>query len=71
MRFNEIDNRPKLVKLHYFNVDDDQSATELGLKQDRNGRWYLPQYNTSGLNFDRLATSAMRVFGRPRTVTLQ
>lgn len=69
MRINEI-GTPRLVKLHYFNVHDERSARDLGLRQDRNGRWYLPQYNTSGLNFDRAATSAIRVFGRPRTVTL-
>jgi hypothetical protein len=69
MRITEIA-KPKLIKLHYFNVDNERSATELGLKQDRNGRWYLPQYNTSGSGFDRAATSAIRVFGRPQTVTL-
>lgn len=69
MRITEI-GKPKLLKLHYFNVTDEQSAKELGLKQDRNYRWYLPQYNTSGSNFDRIATSAIRMFGRPQTVTL-
>ena len=63
MRFNEIETRPKLIKLHYFKVDDDQAATELGMKQDRNGRWYLPQYDTSGRGFDQRVTSAIRIFG--------
>jgi hypothetical protein len=40
-------------------------AKELGLKQDRNGHWYLPQYNTSSRGFDQKASSAMRMFGRP------
>ncbi len=70
MHFNEIENSPKLVKLHYFSVDDTEIANELGLKQDRNGQWFLPQYNTSGSKFDRIVTSAMRIFGRPRTVNL-
>ena len=71
MRFTEIESRLKLVKLHYFNVDDTQFATEIGMKQDRNGRWYLPQYNTSGRGFDNKASSAMRVFGPPlRTINL-
>lgn len=71
MHINEIENRPKLVKLHYFSVDDDQTAQELGLKQDRNRQWFLPQYNTSGSNFDRTVTTAIRIFGRPRTVNLK
>lgn len=71
MHFNEIENRPKLIKLHYFSVDDDQTAQELGLKQDRNHQWFLPQYNTSGSKFDRIATTAIRIFGRPRTVNLK
>jgi len=65
MRFKEIDKVPKLVKLHYFSVDDLEVSRELGMKQDRNGRWYLPQYNTSGRNFNQKFTSAVRIFGRP------
>ena len=65
MRFTEIENRPRLVKLHYFNVTDIDLARELGLKQDKAGRWYLPQYNTSGAGFDRKATTAIRSFGHP------
>jgi hypothetical protein len=64
MRIAEI-STPRLVKLHYFNVDDEQAAVELGLKQDRNSRWYLPQYNTSGSGFNRNYTSAVRLFNRP------
>jgi hypothetical protein len=65
MRFNEIESRPKMVKLHYFSVTDDQYARELGMKQDRNGQWFMPQYNTSGRGFDQKVTSAIRTFGRP------
>jgi hypothetical protein len=71
MRFNEIDSRPKVVKLHYFSVTDDQYARDLGMKQDRNGQWYMPQYNKSGSGFDQKVTSAIRMFGRPyRSVSL-
>jgi hypothetical protein len=71
MRFTEIESRLKMTKLHYFNVDDVQFASELGMKQDRNGRWYLPQYNTSGRGFDAKVSSAMRVFGPPlKTIAL-
>ncbi len=65
MRISEFETKPRLIKLHYFNVNDIDVARELGLKQDKNGRWYLPQYNTSGSGFDRKATSAIRSFGHP------
>ena len=68
MRFNEFENKPKLIKIHYFNVTDEDAAVQYGMKQDRNGQWYLPQYNTSGSKFDRNATSLIRLFGHPRTV---
>lgn len=72
MRFTEIESRPKLVKLHYFNVTDIDLARELGFKQDKTGSWYLPQYNTSGPGFDRKATTAIRSFGHPtKSVTLK
>jgi hypothetical protein len=64
MRIAEI-STPRMIKLHYFDVDDEQSARELGLRQDRNFRWYLPQYNTSGQGFDQKYTSAVRSFSRP------
>lgn len=70
MRFTEIDSKPKLVMLHYFNVTDEQLALELGMRKDKNNRWYLPQYNTSGRGFDQKATIAIRSFGRPNSVKL-
>jgi hypothetical protein len=70
MRFTEIESRPKLVKLHYFNVTDFQLAQELGMKQDKNRRWYLPQYDRSGRGFDQAATTAIRAFGRPNSINL-
>ena len=64
MRIAEI-STPQMTKLHYFTVDDEQLARDLGLRQDRNLRWYLPQYNTSGRGFDQKFTSAVRSFNRP------
>jgi hypothetical protein len=70
MRFTEIESRPTLIVLHYFNVTDQQLAQELGMRQDRTGRWYLPQYDRSGRGFDQKATTAIRAFGRPNSVKL-
>jgi hypothetical protein len=70
MRFTEIESRPKLIMLHYFNVTDQQLAQEVGMKQDRSNRWYLPQYNRSGRGFDQRVTTAIRAFGRPNSVKL-
>ena len=71
MRLSEIESRPKLVKLHYFSVTDIIASEELGMRKDRNGNWFLPQYDRSGSGFDRKAVSAMRMFGRPyKTVNL-
>jgi len=64
MKIAEI-STPQMIKLHYFSVDDDQSAKELGLRQDRNGRWYLPQYNTSGRGFNQKYAQAVSIFNRP------
>ena len=65
MRLSEIESKPRLVKLHYFNVTDIIAAEDLGLRKDRNGNWFLPQYDRSGQGFDRKASSAMRLFGHP------
>jgi hypothetical protein len=70
MRFTEIESKPKLVKLHYFNVTDVNAAREIGMRQDRNGQWFLPQYDKSGSGFDRKATSAIRLFGHPKSVSI-
>lgn len=70
MLIKEITSRPKVVKLHYFSVDDISTAEKIGLKKDRQGQWYLPQYNTSGSGFDRNASMAIRIFGPPRIVEL-
>jgi hypothetical protein len=55
--------KPRLIKLHYFTVDDAEAAQQLGMKQDRNGRWYLPQYSTSGAGFDKKYSTCRRTFG--------
>lgn len=71
MRFEEFENKPRLIKLHYFNVTDEDAAVQYGMKQDKNRQWYLPQYNTSGSKFDRNATSLIRLFGHPETVNIK
>jgi len=65
MRIYEVTDTPRLVKLHYFNVDDEQTARELGFKKDKNHKWYLPQYNTSGIGFNKKYASAVISFNRP------
>ena len=69
-------NKPKLVALHYFNVYDGDldpsSMAEYGLKKDRRGKLYLPQYNTSGAKFDRNFSALLRLSNNtpPRTIKL-
>jgi hypothetical protein len=63
--------KPKMTHLHYFNGVDDQTASAYKMKKDRNGKWYLPQYNTSGRGFDRSASDLIRSFGTPRTIKLK
>jgi len=70
MLINEVVVVPKVVKLHYFPVDDISTAEKLGLKKDKKGNWYLAQYNTSGSGFDKKISSAMRIFGTPQSVKL-
>lgn len=68
------DNKPILIRLHYFNLDNLEDALELSdnkLKKDREGQWYLPQYNTSGSKFDQIYTTLQRNYGSPDTVELQ
>jgi len=70
MRISEV-GTPKLIKLYYFSVNDEQLASSIGLKQDRKNQWYLPRYTTSGTGFDRSATLAIRSFGNPtKTIDL-
>ena len=59
------ESKPRLTRIHYFNVDQPTIAQEIGLKQDRGGNWCLYQFDTSGAGFDRKFTQASRVFGRP------
>jgi hypothetical protein len=59
------ESKPRLTRIHYFNVDQPSIAQEIGLKQDRGGNWCLYQFDTSGAGFDRKFTQASRVFGRP------
>jgi len=69
--FSKPSVKPKMTHLHYFDNVDPEVANINGMKQDRNGRWYLPQYNTSGRGFDIKAGNLIRNYGKPRTVKLK
>lgn len=69
--FGSSNVKPKMTHLHYFDNVDVEVAKINGMKQDRNGRWYLPQYNTSGRGFDIKAGNLIRNYGKPRTVKLK
>lgn len=71
MRIGDIIERtqPRLTRLHYYGVDDEQAAEQLGMRQDRRGQWYMSEYTTSGRLYQQRRTQADRIFGRPvRTV---
>ena len=63
--------KPRMTHLHYFDNVDDEMAQANGMKKDRTGRWYLPQYNTSGRGFDIKAGNLIRNYGKPKTVKLK
>ena len=63
--------KPRMTHLHYFDNVDDEIAQLNGMKKDRNNRWYLPQYTTSGRGFDIKAGNLIRNYGKPRTVKLK
>lgn len=61
-----------LVAKHYFTpygTLPNELINNFGFKKDNRG-WYLPQWNTSSRNFDRLFTQARRAFGDPQTTRL-
>jgi hypothetical protein len=65
--------KPKMTDIHYFNTRGtaDHELEKLGMKKDKFGRYYLPQYDRSGdnyrNNFDKLA----QTFGYPRSISLK
>jgi hypothetical protein len=63
----------KMTHLHYFNMTDAdaQDFARMKIKKDRNGRWYLPQYNVSGHAFSANFNTLVRTFGEPRSVKLK
>lgn len=64
----------KMTHLHYFNGMTDQDAQDFAamkLKKDKNGRWYLPQYNKSGQTFQNNFNTLSRTFGQPKTIALK
>jgi hypothetical protein len=65
-RFNRDEaNKPKLTRIHYFNVDQTDIAQAAGLKQDRGGNWCLYQFDKSGNTFQQKFNQAVRLFGQP------
>lgn len=62
---------PRMIRLHYFRNVDPDTARLYGMKKDRNGNFYLPQYDKSGRTFDYHWSSLRRMFGDPRTIDLK
>jgi hypothetical protein len=62
----------KMIALHYFNMSeqDAKDFAYMKLKKDKNGRWYLPQYNVSGRVFNANFATLTNSFGQARTVRL-
>jgi hypothetical protein len=60
----------KMIKRYYFMTrgTPDTEKPKFGLREDNNGEWYLPRYNTSGAGFDRNFTTCVRSFGEPYKV---
>lgn len=72
MRLDEISRDVKMVRLHYFpmTTEDARDFQYMKIKQDRNGNWYLPEYNVSGRQFQLNLGTLMRVYGAPRSISL-
>lgn len=51
----------QLVALHYPEFVDDDHARYIGLKKDKNGNWYLPEFTDSGSDFNRKYTQIIRL----------
>jgi hypothetical protein len=65
--------KPKMQCLHYFNTKGTQEweLEKMGMKKDKFGRYYLPQYDRGGINYDSNFNSLANVFGNPRTINLK
>jgi hypothetical protein len=65
--------RPKMTDLHYFNTrgTSDWELEKLGMKKDKFGRWYLPQYDRSGDNYRKNFDTLANTFGMPRSIRLK
>jgi len=65
--------KPKMQCLHYFNTKgtQDWELEKMGMKKDKFGRYYLPQYDRSGINYDNNFSSLANTFGNPRTINLK
>jgi hypothetical protein len=65
--------KPKMTDLHYFNTKGtpDFELAKLGMKKDKWGRFYLPQYDRSGDNYRRNYDTLAQTFGFPRSIRLK
>ncbi len=68
-----MDSPIKMTHLHYFPMTDADARdfAAMKVKQDRRGRWYLPQYNKSGATFQNNFQTLSRTFGAPQSVALK
>ena len=70
------DNKPVIVMtaLHYWDMNDATATgvllADIKIRQDKNGKWYLPEYNTSGEKFLRHLKELTEKLGEPKTVIL-
>lgn len=53
------------ITVYYFNIDNNRSAQELGLKQNKQGKWYLAKVGEGSYKFWTNYRAVVRTFGRP------
>lgn len=60
--------KPVLDHMRFYNIkkNEEKRAKMFGLKQTKNGKWYIGVYNTSGLKTKKLIKSADAEFGKGR-----
>lgn len=61
--------------LHYWPINDATATgailADIPLRQDKNNKWYLPEYTVSGEKFQKNLSTMIGKFGNPKTVTIQ
>jgi hypothetical protein len=65
--------KPKMTDIHYFNTKgtSDWELEKMGMKKDKFGRYYLPQYDRSGDNYRNNFDKLSQTFGYPRSISLK